>query len=63
MKVIKRLLDKTYIKKKQLWVLNLDNIDLPFKIKERSLVYILPGKFVGNHSHPRMEAFIGIVKD
>lgn len=60
MKVIKRLLDKIYIKDNQLWVLNLDNIDLPFEIKERSLVYILPGKFGGNHSHPRMETFIGI---
>ncbi|MCX7955751.1 MAG: hypothetical protein N2593_01410 [Patescibacteria group bacterium] len=33
---------------------------MPFKIKERSLVYILPKKFGGNHSHKRMEAFIGI---
>lgn len=58
--VKKIFLNKSYIKKNQLWVLRLEDIKIPFKIKERSLVYILPKKFGGNHSHHRIEAFIGL---
>lgn len=49
-----------YKKENGLYVIDIDNIKIPFKIRERSVVYIPPNQFGGNHKHPRQEAFIGI---
>ncbi|GAB4219940.1 MAG: hypothetical protein Fur009_8280 [Candidatus Microgenomates bacterium] len=59
-KIKKIKIDPTYKKENQLWVLNFDDIKVPFIVKEKSIVYILPKKLGGNHFHPRQEAFIGI---
>lgn len=43
-----------------MFVIDPDAVDLPFEVKERSIVYIPPEAKGGNHKHPRIEAFIGI---
>jgi quercetin dioxygenase-like cupin family protein len=53
-------LKETYKKENGLWVLDFDDIKVPFKIVKRSLVYFPPFAVGGNHSHPRKEAFLGI---
>lgn len=51
-----------YKRENGLWVVDPDNVNLPddFLVKERSIVYIPPGQYGGNHKHPRSEAFFGI---
>ena len=60
MKIEQFPITPTYKKENGLWVLNLDTIEIPFDIKERSVVSIPPGQIGGNHKHPRQEAFIGL---
>jgi len=51
----------TLFKENGLFIINIDKIDnIPFIVKERSIVNIPPGELGGNHKHPRWEAFIGI---
>lgn len=52
-----------YKKENGLYVLDIDSIEVPFIVKEKSLVYIPPGELGGNHRHPRQEAFVGIEED
>ncbi len=52
-----------YKKENGLYVLDIDNIQVPFKTKERSIVYLPPSELGGNHRHPRQEAFVGIGED
>lgn len=49
----------TYKKENGLWVLDIDNIEIPFDIKKRLIVNIPPGQIGANHKHQRQEAFIG----
>ncbi len=60
MKVEKVVLKPRYKKENGLWVIDIDKVKVPFKIEERSVIYIPPGQLGGNHKHPRKEAFIGI---
>lgn len=61
MKVSKRPFSPTYGRENGLFGINIDSInDLPFDIKEKSLVNIPPGVIGGNHHHPRWEAFVGM---
>ena len=60
MKIQQILITPTYKKENGLWVLDLDDIKIPFYIKERSIVNIPPSQIGGNHRHPRQEAFMGI---
>lgn len=63
MNINKRSFTPTYSRENGLFVINLDTVkDLPFNIKERSLVNIPPKQFGGNHQHPRWEAFVGLGK-
>ena len=55
-------IEPLYKKDNGLYILDIDSIRVPFQIKERSVVYIPPDEFGGNHKHPRQEAFIGIGK-
>ena len=52
-----------YKKENGLTVIDIDKINLPFEVKEKSIVNIPPGQFGGNHQHPRIEAFIGLSPD
>jgi len=49
-----------YKKENGLYVIDIDSIKIPFKVRERSVIYIPPNQFGGNHKHLRQEAFIGI---
>jgi hypothetical protein len=50
-----------YVKEDILQVIQLDKLPIPYniKIKDRSIVQMLPGAVGGNHIHPRIELFIG----
>ncbi len=52
-----------YIKNNGLWVLDIENISLPFAVKEKSVVCLPAGQIGGNHFHPRKEAFIALNED
>lgn len=61
MPIEKRLFTLTYTKENGLFVIKLKEVkDLPFIIKEKSLVNIPPKAMGGNHKHPRWEAFVGL---
>ncbi len=48
-------------KENGLFIAEVDKVDnIPFDVKERSVVNIPSREFGGNHKHPRWEAFIGI---
>lgn len=49
-----------YKRENGLFVIDPDAVNLPFEVKEKSLVYIPPEAKGGNHKHPRIEAFVGI---
>jgi oxalate decarboxylase/phosphoglucose isomerase-like protein (cupin superfamily) len=57
--------EPTYTKDSGLWLLNVDNPDIPgdFTVVERNIIRMPGGKFGGNHRHPRSEAFVGIAGD
>jgi hypothetical protein len=64
MTVLKRKIIPNCSKKNGLFVLNFSDIkNLPFKVKERSLVYLPKAELGGNHKHSRWEAFIGLSDD
>ena len=52
-----------YKKENGFYVLDIDHVQVPFEIKERSIVYLPPSEFGGNHRHPRQEAFVGFGED
>jgi len=58
--IIVNSLAPVYKKENGLYVLDIDSIEVPFVVKEKSLVYFPPGELGGNHRHPRQEAFVGI---
>lgn len=60
MKVEKLQFEPTYKRGNGLFVVDLDKVEIPFEVIERSFVYIPPSEKGGNHRHPRAEAFIGI---
>jgi hypothetical protein len=53
-------LKEKYKKENSLWVLDFDDIKVPFEVAQSSLVYLPPFAIGGNHSHPRREAFLGV---
>ena len=53
-------IEPKYKKENGVVVVDFDGINIPFKVKEKSLVYIPPAEKGGNHKHPRTEAFVGI---
>jgi len=60
MKVSKHFIEPVHKKENGLWIIDIDKIKIPFKVKERSVVYIPPSQIGGNHKHPRWEAFVGV---
>ena len=48
-------------KKSGLFIIDVDVVDnIPYEVKEKSVVKIPPEEMGGNHKHPRWEALIGI---
>lgn len=53
-------IEPKYKKENGVFVVDIDNVKIPFEVREKSLVYIPPKEKGGNHKHPRTEAFLGI---
>jgi uncharacterized RmlC-like cupin family protein len=49
-----------YKRENGLYVIDLDKCDIPFKVMEKSVVYIPKGQFGGNHKHSRTEALVSL---